>query len=335
MILAIQTLQHFAVDGICAANLARYAIDEEFFDQIVLYFGIYNLIAFGTQWLMGLAIDRKFIGIKIAFGISLATLSIGSIQSLGIMNQAILLGIGNSIFHVAGGSLVLNRYQTFKELGIFVSSGAIGLALGLNGIVSFEIFLPLYWALTILFLKRFHGELELPIQTESIQREDPKTLAMLICAILLLSCIVLRGFGRGVPTEFVMLFPCVLAIGKSLGGFVCDRFGFRRTILAILLIGTVAIQFEGLAPILILTLALNMTMPLTLRLVHWCNPKFPGMMFGLAAGCLLPGAFFHESIPPQVTVSIQFLTLFIAGYLIQKFAREDFDARYRTSYSGN
>ena len=333
MTLAIQTLQHFAVDGICGANLARYAINEEFFDQIIFYFGIYNLIAFGTQWLMGFAIDRKLIGIKIAFGISIATLTLGSIQNFGIMTQAILLGIGNSIFHVSGGSLVLQKYQTFKELGIFVSSGAIGIALGLNGLVGVGIFLTLYWALTILFLKKFQGEFELPNST--IQRENPNTLAMLICAILLLSCVVLRGFGGKVSTEFVMLFPCVLAIGKSLGGFICDRFGFRRTILAILLIGTVAIQFEGLTPILILTLTLNMTMPLTLRLVHWSNPKFPGMMFGFAAGCLLPGAFFHESIPPQVTVTIQFLTLFVAGYLIQKFAREDFDALYRTSYSGH
>lgn len=333
--LAIQTLQHFAVDGICGANLARYAISEEFFEQIIFYFGLYNLIAFGTQWLMGLALDKKLVQSKIAFGISLATLTLGSISSLGIFLQTIFLGIGNSIFHVAGGSLVLNRYRSFKELGIFVSSGAIGLALGLNQILGFEIFLTLYWGLTILLIWKFHVEFEIPNQIEHVKREDSNLLALTLCAILLLSCIVLRGFGRAVSTEFVMLFPCVLAFGKMLGGFVCDRFGFRRTILAIFLIGFASLQFEGLTPILILTLALNMTMPLTLRLVHWCNPKFPGMMFGLAAGCLLPGAFFHESIPPQATVTIQFLTLFIAGYLITKFAREDFDARASISHSGN
>ena len=63
------------------------------------------------------------------------TLGLGTQSALGIQTQTLLLGIGNSVFHVAAGSLVLRRYTTYKELGIFVSSGAVGLALGLNCIV--------------------------------------------------------------------------------------------------------------------------------------------------------------------------------------------------------
>ena len=66
-------------------------------------------------------------------------------------------------------------------------------------------------------------------------------------------------------------------------------------------------------------LAFNMTMPLTLRLVHWCKPRYPGMMFGLAAGCLLPGVFFKGfSIPPQGMAVLQFLCLTAAGWLLRK-----------------
>jgi len=60
-------------------------------------------------------------------------------------------------------------------------------------------------------------------------------------------------------------------------------------------------------------------MPLTLRLVHWCNPRYPGMMFGLAAGCLLPGVFFKGfSLPPQAMAVLQFLSLAAAGRLLWK-----------------
>jgi hypothetical protein len=43
------------------------------------------------------------------------------------------------------------------------------------------------------------------------------------------------------------------------------------------------------------------------------------MMFGLAAGCLLPGVFFKGfSIPPQAMAVLQFLCLTAAGWLLRE-----------------
>jgi hypothetical protein len=141
-----------------------------------------------------------------------------------------------------------------------------------------------------------------------------------ICLILLLGCIVLRGFGSGgAASQYVMLFPCVFAAGKALGGVVCDWAGYPKTILFIFLLSFLALQLSGLLAAVLLVLAFNMTMPLTLRLVHWCNPRYPGMMFGLAAGCLLPGVFYKGfSIPPQGMAVLQFLCLAAAGWLLRK-----------------
>ena len=50
--LFLHTLQHFTVDGICGAVLAAYAVNESYFEPIAYYFGLYNLIAFGSQWLI-------------------------------------------------------------------------------------------------------------------------------------------------------------------------------------------------------------------------------------------------------------------------------------------
>ena len=152
--LFLHTLQHFTVDGICGAALAAYAVNEPYFEPIVYYFGLYNLIAFGSQWLMGYLLDRKVEFIPYAFIVSLITLALGTISELGILYQVVLLGIGNSLFHVAGGSLVLRKYDTYRELGIFVSSGAVGLALGLNLLCGTITFLMIYAVTTlIVFVK--------------------------------------------------------------------------------------------------------------------------------------------------------------------------------------
>ena len=325
--LFLNTLQHFTVDGICGAALAAYAVNEIYFEPIVYYFGLYNLIAFGTQWLMGYVLDKKAAFIPYAFLVSLIALGLGTVSSLGIMVQVILLGVGNSIFHVAGGSLVLRKYSTYKELGIFVSSGAVGLALGLNQFVSSVTFLIIYAILTLMVFQRlrsFNFEIEFESNETHERYSNIALTAIVSCVILLLGCVVLRGFGgSGASTEYVLLLPCTFAIGKALGGICCDKIGYKNTIVLIFVLSFLSLQFSGLIPILILTLAFNMTMPLTLRIVHFCNPSKPGLMFGLAAGCLLPGAFFRDdfSVIPQAMVVIQFLTLFIAGYLFKTYSQ--------------
>ncbi len=314
--LAIFTALHFLVDGICAAAMAAYAVQEPSLAPIVYYFGLYNAIAFGTQWLTGWIFDKKENWIRYAFLFVLVTLGTGTQAALGIKAQTLLLGTGNSVFHVAAGSLVLRRYTTYKELGIFVSSGAVGLALGLNCIVGTYPFLLACAVLCVMVTYRlWHTEIPEAVTVQTV----PRHWLAGICLVLLLGCIVLRGFGSGsAASTYVMLFPCVFAAGKALGGIICDRAGYRNTILFIFLLSFIALQLSGLVASVLLVLAFNMTMPLTLRLVHWCKPRYPGMMFGLAAGCLLPGVFYKGfSIPSQGMAVLQFLCLAAAGWLLR------------------
>ena len=354
--LAIFTALHFLVDGICAAAMAAYAVQEPLLAPIVFYFGLYNAIAFGTQWLTGWLFDKKENWIRYAFLFVLITLALGTQSALGIKVQTVSLGLGNSVFHVAAGSMVLRRYATYSELGVFVCSGAVGLALGLNCIVGPY---PFLLACVILCAVATHRLWQARIPdavsaqpvlhsfsqenepdafiskevrktgTESSTQPDfsqenvsafPSYWLSGICLILLLVCVVLRGFGSsGAVSPYVMLFPCIFAAGKALGGFVCDRAGYKNSILFIFLLSFVALQLSGLAAAVLLVLAFNMTMPLTLRLVHWCRPRYPGMMFGLAAGCLLPGVYYKGLyIPPQAMAVLQFLCLAAAGCLLWK-----------------
>ncbi|MBQ7220271.1 MAG: hypothetical protein IJS28_04750 [Synergistaceae bacterium] len=320
MMLILCTILHFSVDGVCAAVLAKYAIHEPDFSNIVYYFSLYNLIAFGGQWLAGLILDKRKSLVLPSLAVVPLLLAGGFVSSAGILFQAVSVALGNCLFHVAAGILILERYSGFREPGIFVSSGAVGLGLGLHGLVGAPVFEAVCVVCTVLALVHV---LKSPAPDSQIQRESSpgESLVWLLGgAVLLLVCVVLRGFGGSsrIP-EYVMLMPCVFMLGKSAGGLVCDAIGFRKTILAIFIMCFAGLQLPGLAGVITITFAFNMTMPLTLRLLHRYFPDYPGLTFGLAAGCLLPGAFFKGwvNIAPDIMAVVQFVSLFVAWYIFQ------------------
>lgn len=323
--LILCTVLHFSVDGVCGAVLAEYAVHEEIFSRVVYYFGLYSLIAFGFQWLTGLILDRRKDFLIYALILAPVFLASGMISGLGIFWQAVLLGIGNCFFHVSAGILILERYNHFREPGIFVSSGALGLALGLQEYVSaftFEIICAVFTFIAVIYALKYPAESD----SESHNASESVNMACLIAgALMLLLCVILRGFGGSshVP-EYILLMPCVFVLGKSFGGILCDALGWRKTILAIFILSFLALQIPGITGTVILTFAFNMTMPLTLRLLHIYFPEFPGLTFGLAAGCLLPGAFYGKyfSIPAEIMILIQFLGLFVAGFIFIRYGKD-------------
>ena len=333
------TLLHLAVDGVCGAALAAYAVQEPDFANIVYHFHLYSLIAFGGQWLTGWALDRKMNWILPGLALVPLLLGLGVMPGFGILAQAVLLGVGNCVFHVAAGIMILRRYPNYTGPGVFVSSGAIGLGLGINRICGAAFFLCLCIAaaLSLIFCEsRKSPSLKIG-ETEAAgagEKEAETSSASLSWAsagagILLLLCVTLRGFGgAGGVSYHAMLLPCAFAAGKALGGVCCDAICYRRTIAFIFILSFAALELpflplrgvgDWLSPLL-LALAFNMTMPLTLRLLHGCCPACPGLMFGLAAGCLLPGAFWRESLAvlPQIMIVVQFLSLFLAGAIVRR-----------------
>jgi len=316
--LTLLTIMHLLVDGVCGAVLAIYALQEPRLEPIIYYFGLYTVLAFGLQGPVGWLLDRKPAYLPLSLMLATGFLALGALPQLPIGVQAILLGLGNCAFHVAGGSYVLRKYKTFTELGLFVCSGAIGLGLGLYSIVKVWYLLAIACVLTPVTINNLSVMTEGQSTTECSR--EVSSLKLLGVAALLFSCIVLRGFGSGsgLVSPHSMLLPCAFALGKLLGGFICDKWGYKNTVLVIFLLGFIGLQLQGLYAGLIFILACNMTMPLTLRLAHWCRVGAPGLMFGLAASCLVPGTVFKGliSFPPQAILVLQFLILFVAGYVL-------------------
>lgn len=353
-LLALLTILHLTVDGVCGAALECHAAALPDWERVLWLFALYNLVAFGGQWLAGLVLDTCPRCRPWALPAAMAALwGGGAVPVAGSVVQVLCLGVGNCLFHAEGGRQVLLRHAGFAGPGVFVSSGAIGLALGLGGLVGPLPFLLLGTAVAmgamalmrreplrrageapgagemgqfVSFGGSFGGSLggsppvspTVPLKTRAASLVIPG-----VSLVLLLGCVILRGFGGGTAPGHVLLLPCVFAAGKALGGLCCDALGYKRCILLVFALGFVALQGSGLPALALLALAFNMTMPLTLRLAHWCAPQYPGLMFGLAAGCLLPGAFFRQdfSMGPQAMLVLVFLALSAAGALLASVGR--------------
>ena len=326
------TLMHGAVDGLCGAVLITHEQPGTSYTDILCLYALYNLIAFGGQWITGLVLDLKPAWLTRSLPVALTLLALGALPATDVYRQAVLLGLGNCLFHAAGGSLVLRSTHRFTEPGLFVASGAIGLALGLFGYLPPTCFL-LTAALCTGGVLWFAKPVMVCAEPE---KPAPHSQApLLLCVALLLACVILRGFGGGGHSSAsVLLFPAVFTLGKALGGVCCDFLGYNRTLLLIFLVSFLALQVEGLAGSVVFALAMNMTMPLTLRLAHFSFPAYPGLIFGLAAGCLLPGVCFgYLLLQPQPVMVAVFLCLYAAGCLYQTYGDNNANARTHHRYA--
>lgn len=127
--LAFAMSAHACVDALCiltvmnggeAGNIAALCRD-------VL---VYNILAFAMQPLAGLCVDGRgkrgtFISVALVLVMASAVPFMPRALALG------LAGVGNALFHVATGAEVLERSPgKMGPLGLFVSTGALGVALG-------------------------------------------------------------------------------------------------------------------------------------------------------------------------------------------------------------
>ena len=182
------TLLHFLVDGICACAMmtlsGQIVSNVEAYGMIVLY----DVLAFGTQPLTGGWVDRRGVcswqlKLAVAFlagGALVSTFHI-SPMILTAAASAILLGMGNSIFHVYGGKYVAIAFRhDIRAMGVFVSTGAVGLAVGIGytSLTLLSVFIIAF--LTLSFLHLHHSyradaisrKISSPACMESLQMPD-------------------------------------------------------------------------------------------------------------------------------------------------------------------
>ena len=315
-LLLIQTLGHFFVDAACAAVVIS---GTSTLSESAIFFILYNGLAFCLQPIAGIILDNvKKITPRQYILISYTLLLLGFLPAFNLWLKVLLVGTGNCLFHVGSGTLILtNSNKKLKPLGIFVSSGAVGLTLG-------TMFANLWICHTIIIIALLTLIImNVYLASSKIFLHSGKN--YLGIAISLCFCVAIRSFLGFIPLiqfiktpGIILLITMGVFLGKSLGGILCDRFGIQKTVIISTIFVMLLFLFSFNNPYLwtIVQMIVNLSMPITLYLMWRSMPKYPAFSFGLAAACLVIGLLATFPITNLKIPSACFLFLFMLNSVL-------------------
>ncbi|MBR0130124.1 MAG: hypothetical protein IJM08_02315 [Firmicutes bacterium] len=317
----INAVSHFLVDGVCVSALFSYAVPV---DELVMAVLVYNTMAFTTQCVFGLILDNycrgKFSSKEsICFhgrleALSMLIVALGFWLPVTPVIKAVIIGLGNSLFHVCGGVVTLKKSRgKAAPLGVFVAPGAFGVTLG-TVFPGYGTLLAAALTAASVACIMLYQSISKEAETESgiISPEAEKAEPAMLSVVMLTLAVAVRAVG-GCAVDFswksgalhAFIMTLFVFLGKSLGGFFCDRFGAVRMSVVTVSLATVFTAFFAWNMPLSLSgqMLLNLSMPVTLWLLFRKMPEEPGLAFGLAASALWPGTIAGQLIrlsgPPQ------------------------------------
>ena len=299
---------HLLVDGLCVCCL--YLIASSFSAlHLVGIFLTYNILAFLTQPLTGLWADcmkrRHWMLLASVLLLTVAVLATSIVVSfrlstVGMMVVPILLGMGNSLFHVWGGKQVaVTTGNDMRALGAFVSTGAFGLALGII-FFSWPLLYTVLLIICVLSTAYVHLDLKAGISAINSQEAECRFSKLFIwmSLLVLMLVVMLRSFvgetfsGEMLRTSsMVLLIGLLSMLGKMAGGWLAHHLGIVRMLALVIVLVLVCLVFRSQEMVIALVglFAVNCTMPVTLYLANVVLPKREGLAFGLLAAALIPG----------------------------------------------
>ena len=311
----VSALLHFLVDGLCICCLYLATVGKM---DIVTTYVTYNVLAFLTQPLTGWWADWMrqrhwmLLGSVLLLTLGVAACQLSTINEQFIMPTAVLLGIGNSLFHVWGGKQVaVNTGNDIRALGVFVSTGAFGLAVG-GVLASWSLLYVFLLSICILAIQTLQaqtrpspslqGGSSISINEKtSEQGNHPLPVGRVRGgSIILLIMLIVAGrsftgeaFTTGITKNamLILLLGATSMAGKMAGGWLAKSMGIWKALL-LMVVGTI-LCFLGkdlhIAVMLTGLFLINCTMPVTL---YWANTLlkgYEGLAFGLLAAALIPG----------------------------------------------
>ncbi|MGM9538683.1 MAG: hypothetical protein ACI3VN_10170 [Candidatus Onthomonas sp.] len=278
---AAYSIAHFAVDFGCAFAVCSACAGDS------LCFLLYNFCAFALQMPLGLLADRRGRGLGFACLGGLLVAGMCCLPAFG-WTGCLVLGLGNGLFHIGGGLDVLRLSgRKAAPLGVFVSPGAAGLYLGtLLGKSGFPALAAAGLVLLCTLIPAFVCTPN-PFPRPRPVRFPP--VSVLPQALLLFLVVVLRSCGgmlAGFSWKegiFVPLSVAAVVLGKTAGGFACDRLGAKATAAVSLLTAGLLFALGSARPVAGLTglFLFNMTMPVTLWALAQAMPGCRAFSFGL------------------------------------------------------
>ncbi len=267
---------------------------------LAIGFLLYNFIAFGLQMIIGAYCDKNRnipMGALGAFTVLFALL----IAKFSPWAALVITALGNAAFHVGGGiDSLVNSGGKLSRGGIFVSTGALGVALGtFAGKAEAFVLLPVF-LITVSGVASLSAHKKCPVSGNcEITGTLNKNLGIWAVLGLCLLSVFVRSFGgNALPadwktTEFAVFMAAFAAfLGKFLGGILADRFGAKTVGIISLLLSLPFIVFgkEVMLLSVIGIILFNIQMPITLGICAESLPENPGLAFGLTTLALLLGS---------------------------------------------
>ena len=324
-LIGLSSVQHFLVDGlcICCLFLLTGVYGERFGaygDRVGLgAILIYNMLAFLSQPLTGLMADRMkarhwlLIASTLLLTLAVAVASLipsmlahvltmmeNALGEWLLIAVAVLLGAGNSLFHVWGGKqAVVKTGNDIRALGVFVSTGALGLAVGFI-CCSWGLLYALLLAIVVVSIAYVRCDDGLPQETSNvfISRSWLTTERVWLIVVMLMLFVAYRSFtgevfSKGITKSqtLILIIGFVSMLGKMAGGWIAHRIGVFMSLVLVLAGVALCIIFRGdsVAVLLAGIFLMNCTMPVTLFLANDVLPGREGLAFGLLAAALIPG----------------------------------------------
>ena len=295
----IYSLAHFCVDFSCA-----YFIYSRFLNpwQWTICLVLYNFCAFAMQAPLGLLGDRiNKNALMAAAGCVIVALS-AFLAKYAVL-ACVIAGIGNAFFHLGGGIDTLNDCgRRCGKLGVFVSPGAFGIFFGTRlgrakALNAYAVIIGLVIAAGLILLTASRRDLLKRSRNVSVSFEgigDPGVIPAALCFFLVVCLRSFAGSSMAFPWksagQWGVILTCGVVFGKTLGGFLADRFGAVRS--SWVTLGASALLFlfasRPLAGVLAVFL-FNMTMPVTLGALGRMLPGVKGFAFGTLTLALFVG----------------------------------------------
>lgn len=319
---SILSLMHFLVDGLCVC-LLYLGVSNCDANEMMAMFITYNVAAFLTQPLTGWCADvvkRSNIIIYLSVTMLIASAIMVSLSEDFFHDNtndhyimAMMLGLGNSLFHVWGGRIVtLNTHNDIRHSGVYVSTGAMGLSIGMV-FFSWQLTWVMLASICLLtFVHTRYVTIAEPTQSNNTLRNtinqqlstnnyagvNASTAIVLIMIVGLISIVMFRSFigkvlSTGIPSNetITLLIGGISMLGKAAGGWFAKWMGIVPCIVATIVLtfmcwmfgeNIIALRFAGL-------FLINLTMPITLYLINIVLQGREGLAFGLLAAALIPG----------------------------------------------
>ena len=239
--ISIYSLCHFIVDFVCTililGKLPYIAnTNNEFITSVI----VYNFFAFAFQVPLGYILDKFKIYKYVAI---IGMCCIGLCYLINFNNSiivAIIVGIGNALFHLEGGVNIysLSARKAFLN-GLFVAPGALGIFLGTvfhNKLIITCFPIILVFITIFLLLLVQNREIEKDLKNNIINKFDNYNITLII--ILIGISIIVRSVGGNSiiynwKNSFALglIYTTSIVIGKAFGGLIADKFGLLKVAL--------------------------------------------------------------------------------------------------------